>query len=74
MPSRSRIDAPGVLHHILIGGIKKKNIFKGVADRDNLLKRLKNILTDRDTSCFAWALISNHFHLLLQTERAKNQQ
>ena len=67
MPRRSRIDAPGSLHHIIVRGIDRKNIFKDDADKDNFLGRLKNILTDRDTLCFAWALIPNHFHLLLRT-------
>ena len=42
---------------------------KDDADRDNFLERLKNILTYSDTLCFAWALIPNHFHLLLRTGR-----
>jgi len=70
MPRRSRIDAPGALHHIIVRGIDKKTIFESDADRDNFLERLKNILTYSDTSCFAWALIPNHFHLLLRTGRA----
>jgi len=69
MPRRSRIDAPGALHHIIDRGIERKTIFKDDADRDNFLERLQNILTDSNTSCFAWALIPNHFHLLLRTGR-----
>jgi len=69
MPRQSRIDAPGALHHIIVRGIEKNNIFKDDADRDHFLERLKNILTDSHTSCFAWALIPNHFHLLLRTGR-----
>jgi len=69
MPRRSRIDAPGALHHIIVRGIERKTIFKDDVDRDNFLERLKNILTDSDTLCFAWALIPNHFHLLLRTGR-----
>ena len=69
MPRKSRIDAPGALHHIIVRGIEKNNIFKDDADRDHFLERLKNILTDSHTSCFAWALIPNHFHLLLRTGR-----
>jgi REP-associated tyrosine transposase len=69
MPRRSRIDAPGALHHIIVRGIERKTIFKDDADRDNFLERLKNILTYSDTLCFAWALIPNHFHLLLRTGR-----
>ena len=61
MPRKSRIDAPGALHHIIVRGIERKTIFKDDADRDNFLERLQNILTDSNTSCFAWALIPNHF-------------
>lgn len=67
MPRRSRIDAPGALHHIIVRGIDRKSIFKDDADKDNFLGRLKNILTNSTTLCFAWALIPNHFHLLLRT-------
>ena len=69
MPRKSRIDAHGALHHIIVRGIERKTIFKGDADRNNFLERLKNILADSHTSCFAWALIPNHFHLLLRTGR-----
>ena len=67
MPRRSRIDAPGALHHIIVRGIDRKRIFKDDADKDNFLGRLKNILTNSTTLCFAWVLIPNHFHLLLRT-------
>ncbi|MBW1900025.1 MAG: hypothetical protein JRJ20_00155, partial [Deltaproteobacteria bacterium] len=49
-------------HHIIVSGIERKTIFIDNADRDNFLERLKNILTDSDTSYFAWALIPHHFH------------
>jgi hypothetical protein len=42
MPRRSRIDAPGALHHIIVRGIERKSIFKDNADRDNFLEHLKN--------------------------------
>ena len=63
MPRKSRIDAPGALHHIIVRGIDRKSIFKDDADKDNFLERLKNILTDSATLCFAWALIPNHLLL-----------
>ncbi len=67
MPRKARIDAPGALHHIICRGIERKKIFRGDKDRDNFIDRLGNILLDTSTTCFAWALIPNHFHLLLQT-------
>jgi len=35
MPRKSRIDAPGALHHIIARGIDRKNIFKDNKDRVN---------------------------------------
>ena len=55
MPSRSRIDAPGALQHIIARGINRQRIFKDDADRDNFLDRLGNILSETQTDCFAWA-------------------
>ncbi|MFH1931360.1 MAG: hypothetical protein ABIN18_07220 [Pseudomonadota bacterium] len=40
MPRLARLDAPGVLHHIIIRGIERRNIFEDNKDRDNLWKRL----------------------------------
>ncbi|MDF1593667.1 MAG: transposase [Desulfobacterales bacterium] len=67
MPRRSRIDAPGAIHHIVVRGIDRKPIFQDDADRDQFLERFGNILTDGAAWCFAWALMPNHFHLLLKT-------
>jgi putative transposase len=67
MPRKARIDAPGALHHIICRGIAKSKIFIDAKDRYSFLKRLGKILTDTDTPCYAWALMPNHFHLLLRT-------
>ena len=40
---------------------------KVLSDRDNFLDRLGRILFDSKTACFAWALMTNHIHLLLKT-------
>ena len=63
----ARIDAPGALHHIIVRGIGRRKIFDDDADRNVFLERLGAVLNDTDTACFAWALIPNHFHLLLRT-------
>jgi len=48
-------------------GIERGKIFRNDVDRDDFLRRLENILTETWTPCLAWALIPNHFHLLLKT-------
>ena len=67
MPRQGRIDAPGALHHVIVRGIERRNIFKDDTDRYDFLKRLGKVLSDSKTRCFAWALIPNHFHLLLRS-------
>ncbi len=67
MPRKARIDAPGALHHIIIRGIERKKIFHDNADKSDFLVRLGQILPESATSCYAWALLPNHTHLLLRT-------
>ena len=67
MPRKSRIDAPGSLHHIIVRGIERRKLFSDDMDRNNFLDRLGGIIAETNTTCFAWALIPNHFHLLLRT-------
>ena len=65
MPRQVRIDAPGILHHIICRGIKRRCIFIDDDDRDDFVNRLSTILLEISTTGYAWALIPNHFHLLL---------
>jgi len=67
MPRRARIDAPGALHHIIIRGIERKPVFKDEQDYQNFLQRLGVVLSETSTPCYAWALLTNHIHLLLKT-------
>jgi REP element-mobilizing transposase RayT len=36
------------------------------SDRQDFLSRLGQILRETRTTCYAWALMPNHFHLLLR--------
>jgi REP-associated tyrosine transposase len=67
MPRKARIDIAGALHHLIIRGIERKRIFRNDQDRDNFLSRLGRIPAESKTACYAWALLPNHAHLLLQT-------
>ena len=67
MPRKTRIDAPVALHHIIVRGLARKKVFDDDQDRDFFVERLGMIVTETNTQCLAWALISNHFHLLLKT-------
>ncbi|MFZ0611866.1 MAG: transposase [Desulfobacterales bacterium] len=67
MPRQARIDAHGALHHIIIRGIERKAIFEDDRDREDFIDRLSDPLQEMVTPCYAWALMSNHVHLLLRT-------
>jgi putative transposase len=67
MPRKLRIDAPGALHHIMVRGIDRKEIFPEQEDYSDFMVRLGDLLIETKTTCYAWALIPNHFHLLLRT-------
>jgi REP element-mobilizing transposase RayT len=67
MPRKSRIDAPGAIHHVIIRGIGHSNIFRDTQDYENFIFRLARLLIETSLSCYAWALMKNHAHLLLRS-------
>ena len=40
MPRGPRLDAPGTLHHIMVQGIEKRQIFETDRDREDIMDRL----------------------------------
>ena len=67
MSRQARIDAPGALHHIIVRGIDRTTVFVDDIDRNNFLERLWRLLSESQTACYVWALMTNHAHLLLRT-------
>ena len=45
MPRLDRLDAPGVLHHVMGRGVEKNNIFLNKKDRNDFINRL-SVLVD----------------------------
>ena len=68
MPRLPRLDAPGVLHHVMGRGIEKKDIFINSKDRNDFINRLAQLAEEGAIEVYAWALMPNHFHLLLKTK------
>ena len=67
MPRQPRLDAPGALHHAMGRGINGIKIFSNRKDREDFLERLADLCEADALSVYGWALMSNHFHLLLRT-------
>lgn len=71
MPRSARIDMPGLLQHVMVRGIEKRDIFVDDKDRQSFLARFSTLLQETSTDCLAWALLSNHVHLLLRPRQEK---
>ena len=67
LPRLARLNAPGVLHHIMIRGLGRRKIFLDNKDREDFLERLSNLLPEIETPCYAWAFLPNHAHFLFRT-------
>jgi len=67
MSRLARIDAPGVLQHVIIRGIERKMIFNDKTDQDNFIDRLSRLVPETKTGCYAWVLMINHAHFLFRS-------
>ena len=67
MPRQPRLDAPGALHHVMGRGIAHTKVFPGDEDRTDFVNRLAALAREGSLIVYAWALMPNHFHLLVRT-------
>lgn len=70
MPRGPRLDAPGTLHHVILRGIEKRRIVDDKEDREDFTTRMGAVARDTGTSVYAWALMTNHAHILLRSSTA----
>jgi REP element-mobilizing transposase RayT len=65
------VDFPGAVHHVYARGIEKREIYTDDRDRMDFLERVGSNLDRWGLRCFAWALMPNHFHLLLRSDKGR---
>ncbi len=70
MPRRHRFQAPGAIYHLTSRGTEGRDIFLDDLDRRVILAELEVVVLDLDWVCPAYCLMTNHFHLLIQTPEA----
>src|SRR3989339_2206573 len=66
MPRHRRLDLPGAVYHVITRGIERREIFKDSDDRKEFIDRLANGVKEVGCKCYGWALMPNHFHLLIR--------
>jgi putative transposase len=62
-----RIEFENALYHITARGFEKKTIFQNVSDRKKFLYYLKENLERYNVILYAYVLMDNHYHLLIET-------
>lgn len=62
-----RIEFPGALYHITSRGNERKNVFLGDEDRIIFLEVFSEVCKRYNWFCYAYCLMSNHYHLLIET-------
>ena len=67
MPRSARLDSPGTLHHVMVRGIERRAIVEDDADRTRFVERMGRLSQDLQTPVYAWALMTNHAHILLRS-------
>ena len=66
MPRKTRIEIEGGLYHVITRGNDRKNIFHAREDHDKLLKLLNAQKNKLPFYLYAYCLMTNHLHLLIE--------
>jgi REP element-mobilizing transposase RayT len=67
MSRKQRIWYPGAIYHIMSRGNRKNDIFRDDTDHRFFLERLKTITEQHSCKLHAVCLMTNHFHLEMET-------
>ena len=70
MPRLARLDALGLLHHIMGRGIERNKIFISDKDREDFIARLSAMAEEGAMDVYAWALLPNIFIYLRKQRTA----
>ncbi|GBE06205.1 MAG TPA: hypothetical protein ENH31_02175 [Nitrospirae bacterium] len=67
MARQPRIEFPGAFYHVMVRGNQKQAIFHDNRDREKYLELLGNYKNKHGFKIYAYTLMINHVHLLLET-------
>jgi putative transposase len=65
-----RISYPNAVYHVTCRGNDRKNIFRDDRDRRVFLEKLNTSMEIYEVNVQAYVLMSNHFHLIVETPKA----
>src|SRR6185312_7913364 len=65
-----RVEYPGAIYHVMNRGDRQEPIFKDEEDRERFLATLTEACGKTGWQVHAYCLMSNHFHLVVETPQA----
>lgn len=65
-----RIEYAAALYHVTSRGNRQANIYEDNADRVTFVEVLRSVVDRFGWLCHAYCLMSNHYHLLIETPEA----
>ena len=68
MARKPRVHFPGALYHVISRGNQRQDIFLDDRDRAAYLSYLSECKVRYSIQLYAYALMKNHFHLLLEVD------
>jgi putative transposase len=70
MVRQLRIEYPGAVYHVTSRGNARKDIYLDEDDRHHYLALLAEVCTRFNWKCYGYCLMSNHYHLVIETVEA----
>jgi REP element-mobilizing transposase RayT len=67
---KPRVEFEGAFYHVIVRGNQRQNIFRDDRDRAAYLEKVERYRALHGFRLYAYVLMSNHVHLLLETSRA----
>lgn len=65
-----RLEYPGALYHVTSRGNAQAEIFLCDDDREQFVSLLRDEVGQQGWVCYAWCLMDNHYHFLIETPEA----
>ncbi len=62
-----RIEFPGAIYHVTSRGNARSDIYLEESDRNHFLSILSMVCDRYNWQCYAYCLMSNHYHLVIET-------
>ena len=66
MPRQVHLHIVREYYHVMGRGLERRRIFQTPDDKEDFLARLALVLAVTQSQCLAWALLPNHYSLLIR--------